>query len=93
MISIDNVSIATADFFFRPLGDGYVAHGLLFANGNRGGYWGNIPANGWAWELQRLRTEGGFGPVARGTAPTMAEAISAAEAVALAEMKTRRGAA
>lgn len=91
--SNDNLTIVTDDLFFHPVGKGYVIQGYLFERGtSRSRYWGIVPAGHWGWEVQRWRDEGGLGPIARGTAPTMAEA--AASAIAVAEMrKAQRGAA
>ncbi|AWU95537.1 hypothetical protein [Azospirillum ramasamyi] len=92
--SNDNLTIITDELFFHPLGKGHVIQGYLFRRASTGGWWGIVPAGHWLWEVQRWRDEGGLGPIARGTAPTMAEAAAAAEATAVAEMrKTRRGAA
>jgi hypothetical protein len=92
--SNDNFAIVTDDLFLQPLGNGYVAQGYRFKRGSKRGYWGVVPAGHWLWEIQYWRDEGGLEPVARGTAPTMAEASAAAEVAAAAEVeRARRGAA
>lgn len=95
MNSNDNLTIITDELFFLPMRSGYLIQGYLFERDtSRSRYWGIVPAGHWGWEVQHWRDDGSLGPIARGTAPTIAEAAAAAEASTVAEMlKAQRGAA